>query len=107
MPTMVPIDQIVTPTQKWQVTIPKKIRKELGLMEQLPLNVTSENGKITMMPVKKVVKEDVWTEGRRKKLLAALKEVKGMWAKDWPKIKKRLAKQRTKDLREIKKLRKH
>lgn len=107
MPTVILIDQIVTPTQKWQVTIPKKIREEIGLVEKTPLNVTTDNGKITMVPIKTAIQEDVWTEGRRRKLLAALKEVRGIWAKDWPKIKKRLEKQRRKDLREVEKLRKY
>ncbi len=105
MPVIIPIDQIVTPTERWQVTIPKKIREELGLVELLPFNVASDNGKITMIPVKKIVKEDVWTEERRKKLLKALKEVKGIWAKDWPKIKKRFEKQRKIEIKAAKKMR--
>jgi len=103
MPRIMPIDQIVIPTERWQVTIPKKIREEMGLEEKIPLNVTVENNKITIVPIKKVVGEDIWTEERRKKLLKALKEVKGIWAKDWPKIKKRLAKQRKIEIEATKK----
>jgi len=105
MPATIPINQVVIPSQKWQVTIPKKIREKINLVGKTPLNITADNGKITMVPIRKAILEDVWTEERRKKLLAALKEVKGIWAKDWPEIKKRLAKQRKRDLKEIKKLR--
>jgi bifunctional DNA-binding transcriptional regulator/antitoxin component of YhaV-PrlF toxin-antitoxin module len=106
MPVIIPIDQIVIPTSRWQVTIPKKIREEAGLAERFPLNVSSDNGKITMVPVKKMVKEDVWTEKRRKKLLKALEEVRGIWAKDWPEIKKKLAKQRKIEFKAAREMRK-
>lgn len=106
MPNLIPVGQIVTPTSKWQVTIPKKIREDVGLDKKTPLNVTSNNGKIMMLPIKRIVKEEVWTEEKRKKLLKEVKKIKGIWADDWPEIKKRLAKQRKTDLEEIKKLKK-
>lgn len=106
MPTMIPIDQIVVPTSRWQVTIPKKVREELDLEEKTPLNVTSDNGKIVMQPFKKVIKEEVWTEERRRKLYQAVKKIQGLWADDWPEIKKRLEKQRKIELAASKRRRK-
>ena len=94
MPQLMPIDQIVVPTSKWQVTIPKKIRDKIALKKKTPLNVRSDNGEIIFTPIKMIAKEDIWTEQRRKKLYKAVKEIQGIWADDWPKIKKRLAKQR-------------
>jgi len=82
MPNVVPVDQVVVPTSKWQVTIPKKIRENIGLASKKPLNVTAQNGKIVITPIEKIVQEEPWTETRRQKLLKALKEVKGIWADD-------------------------
>lgn len=101
------INQIITPTSRWQITIPKKIRKRVGLKERKPFNITVDKGKIVMVPIKAFIEEDFWDEERRKKLLKALKEIRGIWAKDWPEIKKKLEKQRKKDLKEIEKLRKY
>lgn len=106
MTNLVSANQIVTPTSKWQVTIPKKVREKIGLKEKKPFNVTVEKGRIVMAPIKAVIEEDVWDEERRKKLLKALKEVRGIWAKDWPKIKKRLEKQRKFEIKVAKKMRK-
>lgn len=50
-------NQIVFPTQKWQVTIPKKIREEMKLKERKPLLVTTKDGKIYLTPIKKIVTE--------------------------------------------------
>jgi len=91
MPQLMPINQIVVPTDKWQVTIPKKIRNSIALEKKTPLNVRSDNGEIIFTPIKMIAKEDVWTEERRKKLYQSLQEIKGIWANDksWPKIRKR------------------
>jgi len=106
MPTTIPIDQVVIPSQKWQVTIPKKIREEINLVGKTPLNITADNGKITMVPIRKAILENIWTEEKRKKLLKALKETRGIWADDWTKIKKRLEKQRKVEIIAAKKTRK-
>lgn len=106
MPDVIPINQIVTPTSKWQITIPKKLREKLNMEKKTPLNATVKDGSLIMVPIKKMVKEDIWTEERRKELLKALKEARGIWAKDWPKIKKRLEKQRKIELEAAKKARK-
>lgn len=53
------LNQIVFPTQKWQVTIPKKIREEVGLKKRKPLLIWAEHGKIVMVAIKKIVTEDV------------------------------------------------
>lgn len=106
MTNLILVNQIVTPTSKWQVTIPKKVREKIGLEEKRPLNVTVERGKIVMAPIKAFVEEDVWDEERRKKLLEALKEVRGVWAKDWPEIKKRLERQRKFEIKIAKKMKK-
>lgn len=104
MPQLMPVNQIVIPTDKWQVTIPKKIRNSVALEKKTPLNVRSDNGEIIFTPIKMIAKEDVWTEERRKKLLKALQEAKGMWADDWLKIKKRLEKQRRAEINAVKKM---
>lgn len=105
MNNLIPVGEIVKFTPKGQITIPKKIREAFAIDEKTVANITVKGGSIMVVPVKKVASEDVWTEERRKKLLKALKNVQGIWAKDWPEIKRRLAKQRRKDLEEIKKLR--
>lgn len=104
MANLISVNQIVTPTDKWQVTIPKKVREKVGLEEKKPLNITVEKGKIVMAPIKAFVEEDVWDEERRKKLLKALREVRGIWAKDWPQIKKRLERQRKFELKATRKM---
>lgn len=105
MPQIISVDQIVIPTSKWQVTIPKKLREKLDMKKKIPLNATVKDGKLVMVPIKKIVKEDIWNEERRRKLLKALREVRGMWADDDKGI-TRIKKQRKRDLKEIKKLRK-
>lgn len=105
MPTTVPVDQIVIPTSKWQVTIPKKLREKLAMKKKTPLNATVKNNSLVMTPIKKIVKEEIWNEERRQKLLKALREVRGIWADNDEGI-KRIKRQRERDLREIKKLKK-
>lgn len=105
MADTMPIGKIVTPTSKWQITIPKKVRETVGLEEKTPLNVSSEKGKIVMTPIRKIVKEDVWTEERRKQLLKALKEIKGIWADDKD-FEKRQKERRKIEIRAAKKMRK-
>lgn len=82
MTHIMPVNQIVIPTSKWQVTIPKTVREKVGLERQVPLNVSQENGRIVMVPIKLVIKESSWNEERRKKLLKALAGIKGIWAND-------------------------
>lgn len=106
MINLISINQIVTPTGKWQITIPKKVREKIGMEEKRPLNITVERGKIVMAPIKAFVEEDVWNEERRKKLLAALRKTKGIWANNQTGI-KRIQNQRKRDLKEIEKLRKY
>lgn len=106
MNNLIPVGEIVKFTPKGQITIPKKIREAFAIDEKTVANISVKGAGIMVVPVKKVATEDVWTEERRKKLLKTLGSIQGIWAKDWPQIKRRLEKQRKRDLVEIKRLRK-
>lgn len=82
MPNMIPIDQIVVPTSKWQITIPKKIREEVGLEQRKPLSIALMNNMIVMTPVIIMAKEKGWTRVKREKLLQLLNETRGIWVND-------------------------
>lgn len=105
MTNLISVNQIVTPTSKWQITIPKKIREKIGLKEKKPLNITEEKGKIIIVPIRTAIKEDVWTEERRNKLLKALDEIQGIWANDKT-FEKRMKKREKIELEAVEKMRK-
>ena len=49
---------IVTPMTRGQVTIPKKYRDKLGIDSTTPLNITLEEDKIVLKPIKKMIADN-------------------------------------------------
>lgn len=75
------IGSIVEPNSKGQIVIPKKIRDELNIKEDTPLNIVVRENGIYIHPVKEVITyEEAKTS--RTILLELLNETRGMWAGD-------------------------
>lgn len=72
---------IAEPNSKGQIVIPKKIRDELNITENTPLNIVVRDDGIHLYPI-----TDVTTiaeaEIAHSKLLAALEKTRGLWADD-------------------------
>ncbi|MBU2591867.1 AbrB/MazE/SpoVT family DNA-binding domain-containing protein [Patescibacteria group bacterium] len=67
---------IVTPNEKGQVVIPKKIREELGIKATTPLNLLVSSGGVFLSPISQVF-SDLEQENSYPELL---EKTKGSWS---------------------------
>lgn len=73
---------ITKPNVKGQVVIPKKYREELGIDENMLLQITVQGGGIYLSPLE----ETLGSTDSRKLFLEVLKKTAGSWrGDDWPK----------------------
>ncbi len=95
---------IVTPNIKGQVVIPKKIRDQLNITENTPLNVRMIDDGIYIHPIKEVV-TDAEEDQRHRMLLKILEETQGAWTddKDFDKRQKKMRRSEIKVARKMKK----
>jgi len=86
----VKIGIITKPNKKGQIVIPKKIRDELYISENTPLNLVLRDNAIYIYPIEKIIpktaKEESYTE--------ILKKTQGTWGKETKDEKTRRIKQR-------------
>lgn len=75
------IGTIVSPNTKGQIVIPKKIRDNLNITENTPLNIRIMDDGIYIHPITEVV-TNAEEDKRHKVLLQILKETQGIWAND-------------------------
>lgn len=74
------IGNIVEPNSKGQIVIPKKVRDDLGITPNTPLNLVVRGGEICLYPVEGVIR-GVITENIRSKIW---QKTAGAWAdQDW------------------------
>lgn len=100
------VGNIVEPNSKGQIVIPKKIRDELHIDENTPLNIVVRDNGIHMYPIKGVTTATE-TAISREKLLEALEKTKSAWAnEDWKTYDKRERKQRKLELAAVKRMKK-
>lgn len=72
---------IVEPNSKGQIVIPKKIRDDLKIDENTPLNLNIMGNGIWVHPIKEVITAAKSTYSR-KAILEALDRTRGIWAND-------------------------
>ena len=70
------IGNIVEPNSKGQIVIPKKVRDDLGITPNTPLNLVVRDGEICLYPVEGVIR-GVITENIRSKIW---QKTAGAWA---------------------------
>lgn len=72
---------ITEPNSKGQIVIPKKIRDDLNIDENTPLNIRVVNDGIWVHPIREVVTGQKLSYSK-KALLEALEKTRGIWADD-------------------------
>jgi AbrB family looped-hinge helix DNA binding protein len=78
------VGTIVTPNQKGQIVIPQKIRADLNIKPQKPLNLVARDRVIYIYPINEVITS---TE-HETSYLDTLKATQGAWSNDsWTKTK--------------------
>ena len=75
------IGTIVTPNTKGQIVIPKKVRDELNITQNTPLNIRIMDDGIYIHPITEVV-TNAEEDKRHRILLQILRETQGAWADD-------------------------
>lgn len=77
------LGNIVEPNSKGQIVIPKKIREELNINENTPLNMIVRDDAIHLYPITDVI-TTAEVEASHSKLLDILEKTRGAWAdEDW------------------------
>lgn len=85
------VGNIVEPNSKGQVVIPKKIRDDLGITPNTPLNIIVRDGGLYLYPVEGVITE-VGIENIRSKIW---EKTAGAWADaDWDEYDKKQKRRR-------------
>lgn len=95
---------ITEPNSKGQIVIPKKIRDELNITENTPLNIRVMDDSIYIHPITEVV-TNTEEDKRHRVLLRLLEETKGIWANDKD-FDKRQKKMRTIEIKAAKRMKK-
>ena len=98
------IGTIVTPNTKGQIVIPKKIRDDLIITEDTPLNIRIMDDGIYIHPITEVV-TNAEEDKRHQVLMRILKETQGTWAND-KEFNKRQKRMRKMEIAAAKKMRK-
>lgn len=75
------VGMIVESNMKGQIVIPKKIRDELNITENTPLNMRVIDDGIYIYPIKEVI-TTAQEDKNYRMLLRILKETQGAWADD-------------------------
>lgn len=75
------VGYIAEPNSKGQIVIPKKIRDELNITENTPLNMRVIDDGIYMHPITEVV-TNAEEDQRHRVLLETLERTRGAWADD-------------------------
>lgn len=76
---------ITKTNQKGQIVIPKKIRDQLGIDEDTPLNVIKRGKGVHLYPIADVVTESESEDS----YLEVLKKTKGTWSGNWEETRKK------------------
>lgn len=79
---------VITQTnEKGQIVIPKRIRDQLGITPQVPLNVVVSGQSVYLYPLRSVSQR---SESDQESYLSILKKAQGSWAaEDWGPLRKK------------------
>lgn len=100
------LGNIVEPNEKGQIVIPKKIRDELNINENTPLNMIVRDEAIHLYLITDVTTR-AEAEISHRKLLAVLEKTRGAWAnEDWAAYDKKEKERRKIELKAAKRMKK-
>ena len=89
------LDVIVKPMERGQITLPQKFRKKLGISKDTLLNISLEEDRLIVMPLKELIGNlspaVIRPKIAKKKYLEMLKGFKGdLWTKEDDSARKRM-----------------